>query len=58
MIIFGDDGFRDKAEKGLLSHLFLKIFKSLNYVLSLKKLIMLLLVTILGLQKIHYKYNN
>ena len=39
MIIFGDDGFRDKAEKGLLSHLFLKkIFKSLNYVLSLKKI--------------------
>ncbi len=39
MIIFGDDGFRDKAEKGLLSHLFLKkIFKSLNFILSLKKI--------------------
>tara|TARA_Y100001970_G_scaffold294336_1_gene450933 strand:+ start:6836 stop:8104 length:1269 start_codon:yes stop_codon:yes gene_type:complete len=39
VIIFGDDGFRDKAEKGLLSHLFLKkIFKSLNFILSLKKI--------------------
>ena len=39
MIIFGDDGFRDKAGKGLLSHFFLKkIFQSLNYILNRKKI--------------------
>ena len=39
MIIFGDDGFRDKINQGLLSKKFLKrFFISLNYVLFTKKI--------------------
>ena len=39
MIIFGDDGFRDKINEGLLSKKFLKrFFNSLNYVLFTKKI--------------------
>ena len=39
MKIFGDDGFRDKVEKGLLSKKFLnKFFSSLNYIFHLKKI--------------------
>ena len=40
MKIFGDDGFRDKYGKGLMSEIFLNnSFRSLNIILKKKKLI-------------------